>query len=274
MKPQTANGYTPAHLAQVRAVCLHLASILGDLLEDLVVVGGLVPSLLIDSRRTGAEPHVGTTDLDLGLELALLEAGRYHTFAERLRGSGFEPDRNAQGNVTRQRWCHARTTATVDFLLPPVEERQRGGSLQSLEPDLAAVVVPGLLLAFRDRELVLVEGTTLQEERLSREVPVCGPGAFVVLKALAFRLRGENKDAYDLCYMLRHYGTAVEDVAARVKPLMDDPNAQLATSYLREDFAGIDSVGPVRAAIFLGRSEDDAFKADLAGLVGRLIRSL
>ena len=32
---------------------------------------------------------------------------------------------------------------------------------------------------------------------------MCGPGAFVVLKALAFRDRGEPKDAYDLVYVLR-----------------------------------------------------------------------
>lgn len=103
-KPTTAAGYTPAHLQEVRATCLQLASILGDLLDELVVVGGLVPSLLIDAARSGAEPHVGTMDLDLGLELALLRSERYHALAERLRGSGFEPDRNEQGNLTRQRW--------------------------------------------------------------------------------------------------------------------------------------------------------------------------
>lgn len=273
-KPPTAAGYTPAQLEQLRATCLYLASVLGDLLDELVVVGGLVPSLLIGPGRAGAEAHVGTTDLDLGLELALLDAGRYHALAERLRGSGFEPDRNEQGNLTRQRWRHPRSSAKVDFLLPPVTEQQRGGTLQSLELDLAAVVLPGLLLAFRNREFVLLEGRTLQDERLSRQLPVCGPGAFVLLKALAFHNRGENKDAYDLYYMLQYYGGAVEDVGARMKPLLDDPNARQAVEYLREDFAGLDSPGPVRAAIFLSRSDDDGFKADVAGLVGRLLRSL
>lgn len=45
IRPKTADGYTPAQLLQVRATLLHLASILADLLDDLVVVGGLVPSL-------------------------------------------------------------------------------------------------------------------------------------------------------------------------------------------------------------------------------------
>ncbi len=45
---------------------------------------------------------------------------------------------------------------------------------------------------------------------------MCGPGAYVVLKSLAFRSRGENKDAHDLYYLVRNYGTGIEDVASRL----------------------------------------------------------
>jgi hypothetical protein len=253
---------------------LYLVSILGDLLDDLVVVGGLVPSLLVTTPAVGEEPHVGTADLDLGLEIALLDSQRYHTLAERLRGHGFLPDRNEQGQVTRQRWRHPETTATVDFLMPPVTEGQRGGSLQDLEADLAAVVMPGLGLAFRDRELVSVTGRTLLGENLTREVPVCGPGAFVVLKARALRQRGENKDAYDIYYLVRHYGENVEVIAQRLRPLLDDGAAREAVSFLEGDFSTVDSIGPSRAAAFLSRLDDQGFRADVAGLVQRLIRGL
>jgi hypothetical protein len=33
--------------------------------------------------------------------------------------------------------------------------------------------------------------------------------AYVVLKALAFDSRGENKDAYDLFYVVRNYGVGL-----------------------------------------------------------------
>lgn len=273
-KPKRAGGYTPAQLEHVRATLLYLISILGDLLDDLVVVGGLVPSLLVPTPAPNEEAHVGTTDLDLGLEIALLDSGRYHTLAERLRGHGFSPDKNEQNQDTRQRWRHPETIATVDFLIPPVAEGQRGGSLQDLEPDLAAVVTPGLRLAFRDRERVRLSGWTLRGESLTREVPVCGPGAFVVLKALALRQRGENKDAYDIYYLVRHYGENVEAIAAHLRPLLDDAVAQEAIGHLREDFAQLDSIGPSRAAAFLNRSDDEAFRADVAGLVQRLLREL
>jgi len=43
-------------------------------MPELVVVGGLVPSLLIDQRNLpeNVAPHVGTLDLDLGLAFALV----------------------------------------------------------------------------------------------------------------------------------------------------------------------------------------------------------
>ena len=49
-----------------------------------------------------------------------------------------------------------------------------------------------------------LSGQTIAEEDATREIWVCGAGAFIVLKALAFDLRGENKDAHDLFYVVRN----------------------------------------------------------------------
>ena len=48
----------------------------------------------------------------------------------------------------------------IDFLIPPSTDADEGGTIRSIEPDFAAIIPPGL--------------------------------------ALAFDLRGESKDAYDL----------------------------------------------------------------------------
>ena len=63
---------------------------LGDLLNDLIVVGGLVTSLLIpdESLPTGEDVHIGTMDLDLGLSLAILDRKRYEDLTQRLNRSG------------------------------------------------------------------------------------------------------------------------------------------------------------------------------------------
>ena len=98
-KPTGADGYAPAYVALVHATCLYAATKLGDLTDDLVVVGGLVPSLIVDQENLadGVEAHVGTMDLDIGLAVALLDKGRYRELSERLRRSGFTQDENEQG---------------------------------------------------------------------------------------------------------------------------------------------------------------------------------
>jgi len=237
--------------------------------NDIVLVGGLVPSLLIDQE--GTERHAGTTDLDLGLALAVLHEERYRELAARLRDAGFKPDTNEKGQATRQRWRLG--AVTVDFLIPPTAPRQ-GGRLQDLEADLAAIITPGLALAFRDQERPTLKGTTSKGEKAERSFPVCGPAAFVVLKALAFEGRGENKDAYDLFYVLKHFGNEVDEIADRLVPLLDAPEAARALEILARDFADTAGVGPRRVAEFLAGGPDDAMQADTVGLVREFLAAV
>ena len=68
-KPAYAGEYTREHVELVKATCLYVATKLGDYMNDIVIVGGIVPSLLIDqdSLPEGTDRHVGTMDLDIGL---------------------------------------------------------------------------------------------------------------------------------------------------------------------------------------------------------------
>lgn len=75
-KASTSDGYPLELAVSARKMCLYVATILGDLLDDIVVVGGLVPYLVIDQAHV-AEGHVGTRDLDLGLSIAVLHGERY-----------------------------------------------------------------------------------------------------------------------------------------------------------------------------------------------------
>lgn len=269
-KPRTADGYPGDQVERVRATCLYVATKLGDLMEDLVVVGGLVPSLLVDQTKLpkGVDAHVGTLDLNLGLTVALLDQGRYEALTERLRAAGFQPDENEAGNLTRQRWrIGSDERVTVDFLISPSLPGDRAGRLRDIERDFAAVIARGVHLAFRDREIVPLSGMTLFGETATREIRVAGPGAHVVLKALAFDGRGENKDAYDLYYLVRNFAGGVGAVAARLLPLLVDDSARDAIGVLRRDFTEHDAVGPRRVAEFLTGTTDDEIQADVVGYV-------
>ena len=64
------------------------------------------------------------------------------------------------------------------------------------------IVTPGVELAFLGRRRIELSGRTPSGAFATRTIPVCGPGAFTVLKALAFGNRAENKDACDLFYVV------------------------------------------------------------------------
>ena len=274
-KPTSQAGYDPVALARVRSTCLYIATILGNVLDDIVIVGGFAPNLLVDQEHlpVGLDAHAGTMDLDLGLALDLLREERYRELSQSLREVGFEPDVNESGNPTRQRWrSSSDRSVTIDFLISPSEEAEEGGTLFDIEPDLAAVVTPGLHLAFQDRRQVPLSGQTILQENASRDIWVCGPGSLTVLKALAFGDRGANKDAYDLAYVWRALG--VDQIAEFLAPLLGDPVVARALSIIQEDFTEHNGIGPRRAAAFQPGVPSEETQADVVGMATRLLSLL
>jgi hypothetical protein len=277
-KPRHRSGYTTEETEQVRAVCFTVAVTLGAYLDDVCIVGGLVPPLLIDSSRTDDDDlHPGTNDLDIGLALALLDDERYAEISRRLRSEGFEPDTTDNGNPTVQRWRLGGLKVTIDFLMPPAPEQDPAMRVLKLQPDFGAVITPGLELAFDERVEIALDGHTFTGERTRRKVPVCGPTAFVVLKALAFGDRAEPKDAYDLVYVIRNTPGRGDAVAQRLQ-LHAESHAEIVARALRllaRDFDGPSGLGPRRAAAFTVAEDaelDDA-AADAHGFVDDLLRA-
>ena len=119
-----------------------------------------------------------------------------------------------------------------------------------------------------------LDGRTIRGERARRDLWACGPAAFVAMKALAFRSRGENKDAYDLTYVLQNYEGGARAVAARLAPLRVAEEAAEGLQALDQDFAAVDSVGPVRVAEFLYGARNDIAEADAWGAVRDVLDAL
>lgn len=278
-KPRERGGYSREETLQVESACLSVAVTLGALMNELCIVGGLVPSLIIDRELDaddeGDERHPGTNDLDVGLAVALLNDEQYAEISHRLRQEGFEPDTNDQGNKTLQRWKLRGLKVTVDFLLPPIPGAEVGGRVHALESDFGVLIAPGLELAFDEHKELTIEGHTLKGERAIRTIPVCGPGAFVVLKAMAFGDRGEPKDAFDLVYVIRRWPGGAEEIADLLgRHAERHPDVvESALAMLARDFSSPDLVGPLRVAEFEGATGivRDEVAADAHGYVDDLL---
>ena len=107
-------------------------------------------------------------------------------------------------------------------------------------------------------------------------MPVCGPGAFIVLKAFAFADRSEPKDAFDLVYVIRGTPGGAAEVAAKLRAhaathpeIVDE-----AVALLARDFEAPGHLGPRRAADFdhIDGDDLDEAAADAHGYVDDLIK--
>jgi hypothetical protein len=279
-KPRHRTGYGSEETEQVKSACLTVAVTLGSLMDQLCIVGGLVPGLLID-HQVGPDPdtgdlHSGTNDLDVGLAIGLLDDEQYTEISNRLSQEGFAPDHNENGNPTPQRWKMGDLNVTIDFLLPPIPGAAQAGRIQHLSGDFSALITPGLELAFDERHEIVMNGYTLMGEAVRRTIPVCGPATFIVLKSLAFANRGEPKDAYDLIYVLRRWPQGSSEIADRLltHAAAHPDIVHDALGKLANDFRTTDNHGPRRAASFETADSDDndAAAADAHGYVDDLLR--
>ena len=277
-KPTTAAGYRREDTEQVVSACLTLAAALGDLADELCIVGGLVPSMIcnaeVDPSALQEGAHVGTNDLDVALEVTVLDEEHYKEISKRLRNKEFQPDTTDGGKQTRQRWRWREQKVTVDFLIPPAPgvdaDKVR---VQSLEQDFAALIVKPLALVFHERVERRLVGRTLEGDSIERTVYFCGPAAFVALKAFAFANRSERKDAYDLVYVLRRWPNGIDDIASRMAEHAErDPQlvSEILT-LLERDFRTLESTGPRSASRFHNDQIEDELVADAHGAVHDLL---
>jgi hypothetical protein len=280
-KPSTIEGYKSDQVELVLMTCRYISTILGDFMNEVVIVGGLVPSLIIDQSNLpeGVEPHAGTIDIDIGLSLAIYDEQLYQNITGRLRDAKFTPDTNENGNPTKQRWQiqNASGKITIDFLIPSTgEDRGKNNRIKNLEKDFAALLTDGLMLAFKDYIDVTLNGLTIKGEMIqNRQIRVCGPGAYVVLKSIAYYNRGQNKDAYDLFYTIRNYGSGPEEVAERFLSLGANEDCDRALKILKDNFLTTDAEGVMRAVNFQigdGVSDED-LQAEVVGFMNRFVES-
>src|ERR1700757_843412 len=84
---QSAADYDDRTTAAVKSVLLEIGQILGSYKGKFAVIGGAVPWLLLDNPEMH---HVGTFDIDLGLNAESLAEGEYAGLVESLLKAGYE----------------------------------------------------------------------------------------------------------------------------------------------------------------------------------------
>lgn len=240
-----------------------LVTLLGDLgpwRERIYLAGGLAPRYLTGQLPEGARAHVGTTDVDLIIGLALGDETpeTYRTLQNNLEKADFEQKdpsfrwaREVDG-VT----VHVEFLCETDQVEPGRIFRPKGEYTGS---KLGAFNVRGAQLVRQDFIERDIEGERLDGGGQSRvTVRVANILSYTVLKILAFQDRHENKDAYDLVFtLLNHEGGAqASGACAATSPVSGHGQVTSALALLGERFRDIGQDGPNAYASFLAAPED------------------
>lgn len=265
MNGEHQSAYDEPATARCERALITLLGDLGPWRERMYLVGGLAPRYLIGALPEGARPHVGTTDVDLVIGLALGDETpeTYRTLQHNLRRARFE----RRDPIFRWARDVEGSTVFVEFLCetnqvePGRIFRPKGESTGSR---LGAVNVRGAHLVrddFVERE---IEGERLDGGGRSRvALRVANIRPYAVLKITAFQDRHQNKDAYDLVFTLLNYegGPRLAGNVAAASPVAQHPQVLEALRLLEERFADAQRDGPSAYALFLAAPDNDEEEA-------------
>ena len=245
-----------------------LVTLLGDIgpwSERVYLAGGLAPRYIVGSLPEGARPHVGTTDVDLVIGLAVGDESpeAYRTLENNLKKADFKAESSF-------RWLKnvEGVTVIVEFLCETdqVEPGKIFKPREGTGSGLGAFNVRGAQLVTRDYMERVIEAERLDDGGLSTvTVRVADILSYTVLKILAFQDRHENKDSYDLIYCLLNFGEGPEDAgrAAAQSAIRGEPQVRDALQLLAERFESADHDGPHAYGMFLADDGDDQEAARL-----------
>ena len=265
---KSIHEYTPEMRERVMAGLRLLSICLAGYKDDIVLVGGLVP-LLLPEMRLPSTSATGTQDIDIGFSMGVFDDDRYEAIVRQLRENAFRPAQNERGNDQDWRWEHKDSGVLVDLLIDAREAGIEASKIKHLDRGFGAAGSLGLRLAFDDMTKVKLDTGPTPDGLTSGSFNICGPGSFVVLKALAMRYRNKRKDPYDLYLVLRHHRLGPRGVADAVHRLGVSEEVAMALETLRERFASAKHVAPNAISRFSLERDDPNLRQDAYQTVRR-----
>jgi hypothetical protein len=279
MRASDYDGYTTDLCERAQLVLLKCA---GPWNRRVFLAGGLVPRYLIPTLPVYAAPHVGTTDIDLviGIAIASDDAEPYDTLLANIKAAGFRLFEGEDGATVSFRWCIDidGKAVIVEFLTEQGEDpgsivrpRNRTGA------KLGAFETRGASLVARDYVEREIRGELPGGDESFATIRVANLVPFVVLKSFALHDRAltKLKDAYDIVFVLQNWpgGPEAAALAAKGSPVFAEPIVEEALGLLGGHFEHVNMDGPGNYARFLLEEEDEEEDARLRNEAVAVVRT-
>jgi hypothetical protein len=278
-EPQSAADYDDRTTTAVKTVLVEIGQILGSFRGKFAVIGGAVPWLLLNNADM---PHVGTLDLDLGLDAEALGDGEYAMLVEALMGHGYQQREELRRfQLVRQVPASdggAPINVVVDFLMP--RDADIAKNVPPLIENFAVQRADGADLATHFYEMVAVSGTMPAGGTNRVEIAVCSIPALLAMKGYAIEHRHKQKDAYDIYYCVRNYPGGIEALAEACRSVLEQKSGDAGYRFIAGKFETAESYGPTSVRRFveetevLGERTPEQWQQDAFGQVDAWLRVL
>lgn len=255
MDPRSANDYGDVGTRAALSVLLEIGQVLGAYRDRFVVIGGSVPWLLFPHA---VPSHVGTLDIDLGLDAQALGDGDYKALVELLEAAGYQ---RAAANM---KWFQMRRTVRfgdrapvaviVDLLMPREAKFRR--NKPPLLANFAVQKADGAGVALRSFVQCTIDGTMPDGRPNTVDLRVASIPALLVMKGYALVGRDKHKDAYDIYFSVRQFEGGPAALADACRPLLSDAVALKGLQHIAGKFTEQAAFGPVTVRQFLNDSAE------------------
>lgn len=244
----TRKDYTAEAVSAAHSVLIELMNLLGEYRENIVLIGGWVPDVLLSKED---EPHVGSIDVDLALDHKKIKDEGYRTIRELLLNRGYE-----EGD---QPFVFERTVdvkgkevvVEVDFLVGEYEGTGKKHRHQKIEEQgMRPRKARGCDIVFEEPEEEIIEGQLPGGGKDSVKVRVASIVPFLVMKGMAMEGRLKEKDPWDVYYCIKNYPGGVDALVQEFEPYIKHGLVKEGLEKIANKFASVEHVGPKSVADF------------------------
>ncbi|MEO7427059.1 MAG: nucleotidyl transferase AbiEii/AbiGii toxin family protein [Fibrobacteria bacterium] len=249
--PRNESEYGKPQSEAARRVLIDVGQVLASFSDCLVVVGGWTPDLLFQDAKDTESAHIGSMDVDLTLDAARLQDGRYAEMLQLL----LDTKRYRLGEKSFQLVVEVDlgdgerpVQVDLEFLAP--KNVTLGKNHPKLLEGFRVLQVEAMNEAFRSPVNVRLDGRNVRGAHNTVTLQVASLPDFLVMKAHAIGLRDKPKDVYDLCFCLDRLAGDMEPLVRDWRGRMQEKNVAEAVRILREKFMGVEAFGPQQLVEF------------------------
>jgi hypothetical protein len=215
---RTITDYTFRLTDASKSVLLELMTALISYREALVLVGGWVPYFLLEryKKEDNSFEHVGSIDLNIAIDPAIIDSERYATIVEIIEQRGYEPRTDRKGDVIDFSFNRIlpidgeEYVISVDFLTTQFE----GHRHREVQQDLRARTMRGCSLVFKHYFEHEIKGKLPENGEIANKIKIADIGGCIATKGIALGERYKEKDAYDIYSVIANYKDGPKDVAS------------------------------------------------------------